>query len=142
MATADPDVSGRLFLAVGRLSRSLRRIGAPGQGHGSLSALSTLVSHGQLRLGDLAVKEAVSAATMSRIVATLVDAGYVRRAPDPADRRAWLVAATEEGERVLSGLRSTRVRELSRRMANLTPQARDSIVNALPALEDLLTDDE
>jgi len=84
-STSVQDVSGRLYLAVGRLSRSLRQAGVPGPGHGAISALATLVHAGQLRLGDLAAKEGVAAATMSRIIASLVEAGYVSRESDPVD---------------------------------------------------------
>jgi DNA-binding MarR family transcriptional regulator len=136
------DVSGRLFLAVGRLSRSLRRTGIPGPGHGAISALATLVNYGRLRLGDLAAKEGVAAATMSRIVASLVEAGYVSRESDPVDRRAWLATATDEGERLISGVRSTRVQELNRRIDRLSAEHREALAAALPALEALLADEE
>lgn len=135
------DVSGRLFLAVGRLSRSLRQAGIPGPGHGAISALATLVTYGQMRLGDLAAKEGVAAATMSRIVASLVDSGFVSRESDPIDRRAWLATATEEGKRLISGVRSTRVQELNRRIDRLSADHREALTNALPALEALLTDE-
>ena len=136
------DVSGRLFLAVGRLSRSLRQAGVPGPGHGAISALATLVGYGQLRLGDLAAKEGVAAATMSRIIASLVESGYVSRESDPVDRRAWLAKATEEGERLISGVRSTRVQELNRRLDRLSPEHRDALTAALPALEALIADEQ
>lgn len=136
------DVSGRLFLAVGRLSRSLRQAGVPGPGHGAISALATLVNSGQLRLGDLAAKEGVAAATMSRIIASLVESGYVSRESDPVDRRAWLAKATEEGERLISGVRSTRVQELNRRLDRLSPEHRDALTAALPALEALIADEQ
>ncbi|WP_121388788.1 MarR family winged helix-turn-helix transcriptional regulator [Actinokineospora cianjurensis] len=134
------DVPARLYLAIGRLSRALRRSGSPGLGHGSISALSTLVNCGELRLGDLAGKEGVAAPTMSRIVASLVESGYVVREPDPADRRAWLVRATESGERIVSGVRSTRVLELGRRLDRLSPQERERLVAAIAVLEALLVD--
>ncbi|MEV4144882.1 MarR family transcriptional regulator [Amycolatopsis sp. NPDC049691] len=140
-STSVQDVSGRLYLAVGRLSRSLRQAGVPGPGHGAISALATLVISGQLRLGDLAAKEGVAAATMSRIIASLVEAGYVSRESDPVDRRAWLAKATEEGERLVSGVRSTRVQELNRRLDRLTPEHREALTAALPALEALIADD-
>ncbi|HET6291479.1 MarR family transcriptional regulator [Amycolatopsis sp. QT-25] len=140
--SAVQDVSGRLFLAVGRLSRSLRQAGVPGPGHGAISALATLVHYGQLRLGDLAAKEGVAAATMSRIVASLVEAGYVSRESDPIDRRAWLAEATEEGERLVSGVRSTRVNELGKRLERLTPEHQAALAAALPALEALIADEE
>jgi DNA-binding MarR family transcriptional regulator len=136
------DVAGRLFLAVGRLSRSLRQTGSPGPGHGAISALATLVALGPVRLGDLAAKEGVAAATMSRIVASLVEAGYARREPDPVDRRAWLATATEEGEHMLQGVRSTRIHELNRRIERLPEDHREALAMALPALESLLSDDE
>jgi len=141
-STQAQDVSGRLFLAVGRLSRSLRQAGVPGPGHGAISALATLVNFGQLRLGDLAAKEGVAAATMSRIIASLVESGYVSRESDPVDRRAWLAKATEEGERLISGVRSTRVQELNRRLDRLTPEHRDALTAALPALEALIADEQ
>jgi DNA-binding MarR family transcriptional regulator len=131
-----------LFLAVGRLSRSLRQAGVPGPGHGAISALATLAQFGQLRLGDLAAKEGVAAATMSRIIASLVEAGYVTRESDPIDRRAWLATVTDEGLRLVSGVRSTRVQELGRRLERLTPEHRDALTAALPALEALLSDEE
>jgi DNA-binding MarR family transcriptional regulator len=136
------DVSGRLFLAVGRLSRSLRQAGTPGPGHGAISALATLAAYGQLRLGDLAAKEGVAAATMSRIVAALVEGGLVSREPDPVDRRAWLATATEEGMRMVSGVRSTRVQELGRRIDRLSPEQQESLARALPALEALLAEED
>ena len=136
------DVSGRLFLAVGRLSRSLRQAGVPGPGHGAISALATLVNFGQLRLGDLAAKEGVAAATMSRIIASLVESGYVSRESDPVDRRAWLAKATEEGERLISGVRSTRVQELNRRLDRLSPEHREALTAALPAMEALISDEQ
>lgn len=139
-STAD-DVPARLYLAIGRLSRSLRRSGASGLGHGSISALSTLVGCGELRLGDLATKEGVAAPTMSRIVAALVEAKYVQREPDPADRRAWLVKATPDGERMVSGLRSTRVQELRRRIDRLPAAKQSQLITAIPILEELLSEE-
>jgi DNA-binding MarR family transcriptional regulator len=135
------DVPARLYLAIGRLSRSLRRSGSPGLGHGSISALSTLVGCGEMRLGDLAGKEGVAAPTMSRIVAALVEAKYVQREPDPVDRRAWLVKATPDGERMVSGLRSTRVQELRRRIDRLPDDKQALLINAIPILEDLLAEE-
>lgn len=136
--------TARLYLVIGRLSRSLRRVDAgPSElGHGSVSALATLVRHGSMRLGDLAAKEAVAPPTLSRIVATLVDGGYVRREPDPNDGRAFLVTPTEEGERIMSGLYSKRLQELRRRTDRLTPEQRATLSDALSALEALVAEDD
>ncbi|HEX3592240.1 MAG TPA: MarR family transcriptional regulator [Pseudonocardiaceae bacterium] len=149
MTTVETDVvkhedTARLYLAVGRLSRLLRRIGASSAelGHGAVSALFTLVVHKSMRLGDLAAKEGVAPPTLSRIVASLVDGGYVQRTPDPNDGRASLVTPTEEGERVASGLYSTRLRELQRRLDRLPEDQVKLLLAALPALENLVADDD
>ncbi|WP_447005365.1 MarR family winged helix-turn-helix transcriptional regulator [Saccharothrix isguenensis] len=138
--TADQveDATARLYLAIGRLSRLLRRTGSPGLGPGAVSALATLARCGPMRLGDLAAKEGVAPPTLSRIVAALVESGYVRREPDPQDGRAWLATPTPEGVTMVSGVRSARVRELQRRIQELSPDHRDALVNALPALEELV----
>lgn len=136
------DMPSRLYLTIGRLSRSLRQASVSGPGHGAISALATLVRYGELRLGDLAVKEGVAAATMSRIVASLAEGGYVERQQDPVDRRAWLASPTEQGRRLLADVRSKRVGELSRRLDALDPPERDALDAALPALESLLDRDD
>ncbi|GAB3869759.1 hypothetical protein GCM10029964_002680 [Kibdelosporangium lantanae] len=83
----------------------------------------------------------MAAPTMSRIVAALVEAEYVQREPDPADRRAWLVKATPDGERMVSGLRSTRVQELRRRIDRLPSDKQAQLVTAIPVLEELLSEE-
>lgn len=142
-AGASEEDTARLYLAVGRLSRSLRRIGGGSEelGHGAVSALTTLVRKGPLRLGDLAAKEGVAPPTLSRVVAALVDGGFVRREPDPNDGRAFLVTATEEGERIISGVSSTRLLALQRRIDRLPAEQWQAVVNALPALEALVAQD-
>jgi DNA-binding MarR family transcriptional regulator len=127
--------AARLYLAIGRLSRSLRRSSTMGLGHGSTSALATVVHTGPLRTGDLAAREGVSAPTMTRIVAVLVAEGYVVREPDPDDRRVWLVRATEPGARVINDVRSARSQALLDRLSRLPPAEREALLAALPALE-------
>lgn len=132
----------RLYLAVGRLARSLRRTGgSPGLGPGSVSALATLVSCDAMRLGDLAAKEGIAPPTLSRMIAALVDAGYVAREADPADRRASLVTATEQGRAVILEMRSTRMREMQARVDRLAPEHRAALAGALDALEALIDDE-
>ena len=62
--------------------------------------------------------------------------------PDPNDGRASLVTPTEEGERVATGLYSTRLRELQRRLDRLPADQVKLLLAALPALENLVADDE
>lgn len=135
------DATARLFLTIGRLSRLLRRTGSPGLGPGAVSALATLARCGPMRLGDLAQKEGVAPPTLSRIVAALVEAGYVRREPDPQDGRAWLATPTPEGEEMVSGVRSARMSELRRRMEMLSPEHQAALIGALGALEEIVAEE-
>lgn len=139
--TATVDETTRLYLAVGRLSRILRRSGSPGLGQGSISALATLTYKGPMRLGDLAAREGVAPPTLSRIIAALVESGYVLREADPQDGRASLVRATPEGERIIAGVRSDRLHELHNRLERLTDEQRTALAAALPALEELVAED-
>jgi DNA-binding MarR family transcriptional regulator len=134
------DGAARLFLATGRLARALRRSSSVGLGHGTLSALATVVHGGPLRIGDLAAREGVSAPTMTRIVTVLVGEGYAVRQPDPDDGRVWLVRATEQGEQVITEVRSVRSQALLERMARLPADQRAALLAALPALEALAED--
>jgi DNA-binding MarR family transcriptional regulator len=131
----------RLYLAVGRLNRALRR-DAPDAavGHGALSVLATLLHSGPLRLGTLAEIEGVSAPAMTRIVTSLEDLGHVRRTPDPADRRAHLVAVTASGDELVSQGRSQRLRALEARLARLSAADRRRLLEAVAALAALSED--
>ncbi len=55
----------------------------------------------RLRVNELAREVVLSPTAMSRFVDRVEAAGYVRREPDPADRRALLVAITDEGVALL-----------------------------------------
>jgi DNA-binding MarR family transcriptional regulator len=54
------------------------------------------------RIGVLAERAHVSKQAMAQLVAHLEEHGYVERVPDPHDRRAKLVRATERGGEVFA----------------------------------------
>jgi DNA-binding MarR family transcriptional regulator len=54
-----------------------------------------------LRVNELAREVVLSATAMSRFVDRVEAAGYVRREPHPADRRALRIVITEEGVELL-----------------------------------------
>lgn len=132
--------SSRLYLAVGRLNRSLRRDAREALvGHGGLSALATLITDGPQRAGTLAQVEGVTAPAMTRILNSLEQLGYVTRAPDPDDGRAQLITATETGQALVVHGRAVRLQALEERFERLSPEDRAAIVAALDALEQLTT---
>ncbi|MFD0822750.1 MarR family winged helix-turn-helix transcriptional regulator, partial [Micromonospora zhanjiangensis] len=96
---------------------------------------------GPLRQGELAQREAVSAPTMSRILAALDERGLVLRTPATAVARSTLLAISAAGTRALREIRSQRTALLDARLARLTPDERAALLAALPALESLVTED-
>lgn len=135
------ELAHRLAAALGRLARAWRR-GSPAElGPGAVSTLSTLLRCGPMRIGDLAAKEGVAPPSTTRVVAVLEEAGYVVRSPDPADRRAVRVEATDHARATIGELRAARAAVLAARLAALPADQRDAIVAALPALESLAESD-
>jgi DNA-binding MarR family transcriptional regulator len=135
------DAAGRLFIAIARLVRLMRRNAPVALSHGSITALATVVNEGPIRVGDLATWEGVRAPTMTRIVDGLVIDGYAERIPDPADGRACLVRATPAGIDVLRGARTARAQVLAAGLDRLSSQQRAELVAALPAIEALCGDE-
>lgn len=136
------DDIGRLYLAIVRLNRALRRdVREALVGHGGLSALATLITDGPQRPGTLAQLEGVTAPAMTRIVNSLERLGYVVRRPDPDDGRAAVVAATDEGETLFRQGRAARMRAMQARVDRLDPAQRETLAAALDALEQLTEED-
>ena len=134
-----------LLLALSRARRWLTRLAGDGPaplGMSGVSALAEIRRSGPMRLGDLAARERVAPPTLSRVVAGLVEQGYVERSPDPDDARAGLVRITAAGEELLSGLHSRRAAELSARLARLSPEDRTALLGIAPALRRLLDVDD
>lgn len=132
-----------LLVALTRTRRWLTRLATeqPARlGASGVSALAEIVSSGPLRLGDLAARERIAPPTLSRIVAGLVEHGYVERRPDPDDARAGLVAATPAGKELLRGMRAHRTAELTARLARLSDDDRTALLAAAPALGRLVHD--
>jgi DNA-binding MarR family transcriptional regulator len=138
-APVDVDTT-RLYVALGRLTRSLRRESAAPVSHGVLSALVTVVKEGPLRSGELAAREGVAPPSMTKVVGSLEQGGYVERLPDPEDGRAALISATAAGRALVESTRELRLHGLARRIDELDPDLAAALVAALPALEALAED--
>lgn len=130
-----------LLVALSRARRWLSRLATDPVGTvGStgVSALAEVVRSGPIRLSDLAAREQVTAATLSRVVAGLVEHGFVERTADPDDARAGLLTATPAGVQLLQDSRERRSAELVRRLRRLTPEERRAVLDATPALRRLV----
>lgn len=131
------ELTARLQRVLARLARLLRREAPSALGPGALSALSTLLAEGPMRPTDLAAREGVRPPTLTRMLTSLEEGGYVERANDPADRRASLIAVTPLGRQTVHDTRIARANHLARHLAELSPAQRRAIAAAIPALEAL-----
>jgi DNA-binding MarR family transcriptional regulator len=135
------DAAARFQVVVARLVRQLRQ-----QTLGDLtltqwSALGSIETHAPLRLMDLADREGVSAATATRVVASLEERGLLRRECDAADRRSSLVSLSAAGRRQLERMRTARTARLAQRLSQLPDADLRRLVDVLPLLESLAADD-
>jgi DNA-binding MarR family transcriptional regulator len=132
-------VADRLHSAAIAVLRHVRsEDAAAGLTAARLSALSVVVFAGPVTVGRLAEMEQVSAPTISRMVAGMVEEGLVRREPDPEDRRVVWLHPTAKGSRILNEGRRKRVEALARELAELDPAGRREIARAAERLLGLL----
>jgi DNA-binding MarR family transcriptional regulator len=124
-------------MAVGRLSRRLRRPGLGELTQSQLSALATISVCMPVRLGDLAAREGVSPSTLSRVVDQLVERGMVTRTRDSRDARSSRLSTTRDGAHLLEDLRRNGTTLILRAFETLDAGERDAVSAAIPALERL-----
>ena len=134
--TAEDETLADVFWAVARRMRHRTRTTAEAFGvtPGQARALGQLARHGDLRLSALSEWLRIAPRSGTEVVDALEERGLVRRAPDPADRRATLVTLTPEGERVAAGLKAAQRAEADAFFGTLTPSDRDTLTRLLTTL--------
>jgi DNA-binding MarR family transcriptional regulator len=136
----DLETAARLRAVIGRLSRRLRPTPtalAAGMTPTRISVLLTVVREGRIGLSDLAAGESINPTQLSRAIAQLTEAGLVERSADQGDRRAAWVKPTAAGKRMAEKIRRERTDALNLALERLGPEAREQIMLALDALEEL-----
>ena len=139
--SADPlAVANRLRPVLLQLARELRREVHPlGVTGGQVSLLVSIRRSPGVGVRELAAKEGVSPAAMSRHVTRLVRAGLVRRtAGAGGDGRRVSLELTPKAERVLRLVRSRRTAWLVARLKTLDDEALRSIDDAIEPLRALI----
>lgn len=112
-------IANDLRLACMRISRRVRYEGTDEVAPHQFSALLRIGEQPRTP-GELADLERVSAPTMTRTVASLVEGGWVQRTPDADDRRQVNLTITPCGRQLLDDIRRRRDAWMTVRLAGLT----------------------
>lgn len=136
-----PSATAALEQSVSRLAHVLLRESAPGLSRSAASVLARLRATGPQRVTDLAAWESVSQPSMTTLVNRLAEQGLAERSADATDRRAVLVAITDEGRARLAARQRARAEALEFRMTILDAEERALLTAAAPLLERLATVD-
>jgi len=134
----DAELTSRLRGVIPRLARQLNDT-STGEGltPTQYSVLALVRVRGPLGLAELTELEGLNPTMLSRIVKVLDERGLIRRLPDPSDMRAARVAVTPEGEQTHERVREQRTQVLAECMEGLPPRIAETLLAAVPALEEL-----
>ena len=131
-----PALAVELRHAIMRTSRRIRQERSvddvtPGQ----YSVLAGLHHHGPLTPGEIAAHEKVQPPSMTRTIAALEELGLVSRTDHPTDGRQVLVGLTPAGTTAVRETRKRRDAWLAQRLAELSPDERDTLARAAVILQ-------
>lgn len=132
------ELASRVRVAVTRLNRRLRQQSLAGLSAAQASALGSIAHLGHPSLGELAGAEGVQPPTMTRIVATMEQAGLVERLAD-RDGRVCRVALSAGGRRTLARIRHLKSAYLAQRFEELAPEERERLGDVATVLEHLVS---
>ncbi len=119
MDSIEDIASGLNSTAIHLIRRLKRQDSQLNVGPARLSALSVLVFGGPCSLSELARREQVTSATMSRIVSGLEQNLLARRLPSPHDARALKIEATRTGRQLMLKGQKARVHSLVKDLKRL-----------------------
>ena len=88
--------------------------------------------------GALAMAERVQPPSMTRVIASLAELGMVRRDPHPTDGRQAIVSLAERGVNAIAEELAAREEWLSRRLAELTPDERETLHRVVGIMDKII----
>src|SRR5215813_7178399 len=135
VTAADPiAVANRLRPALLRANRALRReVHSLGVTGGEVALLNLIREEPGIGVRELAARERMSPAGMSKHITRLESAGLVRRT-EHADRRRVGLVLTGEAVRVLASVNRRRTTWLASRLRELSPREIDALDAAVEPL--------
>ncbi|WP_077090202.1 MarR family winged helix-turn-helix transcriptional regulator [Mycobacterium rhizamassiliense] len=136
--TARSDRVGRHFARVNEVSS--------GDFHALLHIMVSETAGAPLTLAQLRQRMNVSSAAITYLVDRMIEAGHIRREPDPADRRKWLLRYEESGMtmahsffRPLGAQMSAAMTDLSDKDLAAAHRVFTAMIDAMTTFEDELT---
>jgi DNA-binding MarR family transcriptional regulator len=136
--SADHELATRLRLALARSARRLRQAAGSDLSPSQTAALAVIEREGPLTPSEVAQRERIQRPSATRVLARLEEAGLIRRAADPADRRSALVSITPLGSMLLANARTRKDEFLSARLDALGAEDRATLERAAALLEQML----
>jgi DNA-binding MarR family transcriptional regulator len=97
-------------------------------------ALSSIAAHWAMTLNELASELYLDKSTTSRVVDSLVEKGYVRRARDQEDARALSLEPTAKGLALHSRIQRDLVQEMRNLIADDSPAVRRAAIRVVARL--------
>ncbi|MFF0475957.1 MarR family winged helix-turn-helix transcriptional regulator [Streptomyces sp. NPDC004284] len=97
---------------------------------------------GAARQSELIQSLGLDPSTVTKMLQRMEQCGYVRRSPDPADRRAVLVEATEQGLALRAGVEGAWADLEESTLAGLAPADRAELARLLGLLGENLSEEE
>ena len=92
------------------------------------------------RMGDVGKAFAVTLPAVTHLVDRLEEKGFITRADDPGDRRAYVLEVTRAGAALVDELQAIRLRSLESVLARMSAGDRIRVVRGLEALVDASVD--
>ncbi len=145
----DDETLSALEHEMGVLVRRLRRVIAerakmvhPDLSPVAYSMLMALYDSGPRRASDLVDQFSIDKGAVSRQVQALLELDLIERSPDPEDRRAAILAITDEGRGRLQTIMQSRRDEVRGRLAGWETQELSDFVTALGRYNATLEDPE
>ncbi|UFQ19915.1 MULTISPECIES: MarR family winged helix-turn-helix transcriptional regulator [Streptomyces] len=131
---------GRLIGPLRRaILRTRRTAGLPDLSEAQIELLRALAEAGPLSPRQAADRLRLAPSTVSNLLRTMTAAGLVERKPSTTDLRTVRLTASPTALEMLHAYDRTSTAALHRALAELTPNSREAIERALPALAELLT---
>jgi DNA-binding MarR family transcriptional regulator len=133
-------LAGEVRLALGRVSRRLRKLYADAEAGPSfleLAILNRIERQGPTHPGAIASNEGVTSAAVATGLANLEERKLIVRQADESDGRRTIVTLTAAGRKTLKGRDDACIVTIARVLDTFTAAERETLAAAVPLLERL-----